>query len=153
MAVEYYIDYIERLSASVSTSYRRIRSSHMKISGRDIVSNDTQLMEPYNTLRLIIPTDSDNAIRPEESDDRNEYLLPVHYKLDPRVMKVYSTYFRNINVFPGAKHTVVSTHATSIMCNLLNQMYDGSITILGDSRIKKGIISISTMKTQICMAL
>jgi len=138
MAVEYYIDYIERLSASVSTSYRRIRSSHMKISGRDIVSNDIQLMEPYNTLRLIIPTDSDNAIRPEESDDRNEYLLPVHYKLDPRVMKVYSTYFRNVNVFPGAKHTVVSTHATSIMCNLLNQMYDGSITILGDSRIKEG---------------
>lgn len=136
MAAEFYINRIYNSAASVSTSYKRICRTHIKTSGRDIISNNIQIKEPYNAVHLTFPESNSKSIMNFEPSDRKEIPpTPIHYKLEPRMWNVYSAFYRNINIFPSSTTSTRSMVHASIMNNLISQMYDGYISFLGDSRI------------------
>jgi len=146
MAIEFasqlVFTYMLKLVQSQSTSHRKISEIHLKLSGRDIVHNDIQLCEPYNTVQLTVPpgdveTDELNAdfLIPTMSRS-GPFIFPAHYTLKPWSWKTYSSFFRNVNVFPSARASSITMSATSILANCLSQAYDGTLTILGDASIR-----------------
>jgi len=145
-AAEHVLSFMHDMAASRSKSHRKASDFHIKMSGRDIVKNDIQLMEPYNTVKIIFPkreTDDVEKLVKEamlggSSETANELMVPLHYKLKPWSQKTYQTYFKNANAFPTARIQAICTASSSILANLMAQTYGGTITILGDSRIKEG---------------
>ena len=139
-ASEYYMDLMFKTAATTSSSYKRISDTHMKMSGRDIIRNNISLMEPYNAVKVTYPsTDMDDVISNLEEDSRTDTPpIPIHYKLEPRVWKVYSTFFRNINIFPSARNSVLAMFTSSCLTNLIKQSYGGNIITFGDPKVKAG---------------
>lgn len=145
-AAENIAHFMSDMVMSQSRSYRHVSDFHIKMSGRDIVKNDIRLNEPYNTVKLLFPkreTDdpedlAKTAILGSDDATANEIMVPLHYKLKPWSQKVYQTYFKNANAFRTARTQAISTASSSILTNLMAQTYGGTITILGDSRIREG---------------
>lgn len=140
------VDYMYDIATSRSSNHRKLSETHVKVSGRDIVRNEIQLNEPYNVVKISYPKremDSEEdlarlSIVGGSSDDAVEMIIPLHYKLKPWAYKIYQTYFKNANAFPSARIPAIACASTSILCNLMSNMYSGSITLIGDPSIKEG---------------
>ena len=133
-----------RLAYSRSTSHRQVVSTHIKVSGVDIIQNAITLTKVPNTVNIEFPEDDaspDELVAPSLSIS-NTGEIPIHYKLSPRVWNVYTSYFKNANVFPSSRYPVVASVASSILARLAGGMYQGSITIIGDPRIRENDIII-----------
>ena len=145
-ACEIVLKYCREVAYSSSNSHRKISDYHIKISGRDIVSNDLQLTKPYNAVNLEFPkpgTDPDELLETSKGlttgDNIEGTVTPhlAHYKLKPWAWKVYQSYFKNINVFSSARSSAISMAGASILTNLMKDTYQGTITTLGDSNIRE----------------
>jgi hypothetical protein len=141
-AVMMLLDTLYRTVLSYSTSHRKIADTHIKCSGKDLISNDMKLMEPYNTVKMTYPPSTgvftSVAEAVQESDEQKELPVPIHYKLEPWVTRVYASHFPNANVFPGARISVVSMAALSILRNCMTDTYDGQLVFPLDPAIFPG---------------
>jgi len=145
-AAEDLVNFMGDMVLSRSKSHRRASDFHMKMSGRDIVKNDIQLQEPYNTVKMIFPKEEVDdperlamtAIMGADDSSASEITVPIHYKLKPWGQRVYQSFFKNANAFPTARTQAIATASSSVLSNLMAQTYGGTITMLGDSRIREG---------------
>ena len=139
------INFMRKVTYPNSSSHKRISDLHMKMSGRDLVRNDMKLQSPFNAVKLSHPTsDLDISALKERSmtglaptEVHTEATIPLHRTLKPWAWKVYSTFFRNINVFPAANTSVRSMVISSVLSNLMKETYAGNIVLLGDPTIRE----------------
>jgi hypothetical protein len=141
------ISFMKSASFPNSTSHKKISEYHIKMSGRDIVKNDIELLSPFNTVRLSHPAEGWNlddfennagqtSLEPVATSSPGP--IPLHRTLKAWAWKVYSTFFRNIHVFPSAVTSTKSMVISSIQANLMKETYGGTITLLGDATIREG---------------
>lgn len=133
-----------KIAHTRSTSHRQVAETHVKVSGVDIVHNGLRLVRSPNVVNVEYPDtslDADEvAVRSTKIQSTGE--IPLHYKLSPRAWNVYTTYFKNANVFKSARMSVVAAVASSLLAKLAGGMYQGKIVLLGDPRIKENDIVI-----------
>lgn len=141
MASEELIGYILKSSYFESSSHRRVSEFHVKTSGRDIVSNDIELIAPFNTVRMsyppqeALPDDDDFFLPTTEKDDMS--VIPLHHQLKMWNWNIYATHFKNANAFPKARTSCISMSVGSTLSNLMKETYGGTITLLGDPTIRE----------------
>lgn len=130
------------IAAPKSTSHRRLSEMHVKVSGKDIVKNDLILNEPFNCVKISYPKRDQDvsqiSVIGENEEDSVELLVPLHYKLKPYSYKVYQTHFKNANAFPASRMSSVACASASMLANLMANSYSGTITMVGDPKMKEG---------------
>jgi hypothetical protein len=139
------INFMRKITYPNSSSHKRISDLHMKMSGRDLVRNEMRLQSPFNAVKLSHPSEELDIEALKEramtglapTEVHTEGTIPLHRTLKPWAWKVYSTFFRNINVFPSANTSVRSMVISSVLSNLMKETYSGNIVLLGDPTIRE----------------
>lgn len=136
---------ILKLAYSVSRQHKKISETYPKMSGIHIIENNINLQEGFNEVLLeyikhegLGGLDED-SFRSSLYDPSNldSVKLRASYDIRPDKIRTYTAFQKNGAAF-DARLASMSLYvcASNILANLARDYYGGSLTIIGDARIK-----------------